>query len=83
MTLIFFMFLTLSSILPTSANAYLDPGTGSYVFQLLIAFMVGIAFSVKIYWVKIKLFFARVFGKKKNTSDTAPDSLEKPAEDEK
>lgn len=39
------------------AYAYLDPGTGSYVVQLIIAALVGAGFAVKIYWGKIKGFF--------------------------
>jgi hypothetical protein len=43
---------------PLSAHAYLDPGTGSYIFQLLIAGLVGIGFVVKVYWKRIRSFFA-------------------------
>ena len=48
---------------PPFAYAYLDPGTGSYVFQLLIAGAVGLGFLVKVYWNKIKLFLTRLFSK--------------------
>lgn len=48
-----------------NAYAYLDPGTGSYIFQLLIAFLCGAAFTIKIYWGKIKLMFKR----KKDSND--------------
>jgi hypothetical protein len=48
---------------PPFAYAYLDPGTGSYVFQLLIAGAVGLGFLVKVYWSRIKLFFTRLFSK--------------------
>lgn len=40
---------------------YLDPGSGSYIFQVLIAALVGAAFLVKVFWQQIKTFFARVF----------------------
>jgi hypothetical protein len=39
------------------AHAYIDPGTGSYVAQLIIAALVGAGVAVKIYWGKIKAFF--------------------------
>ena len=42
---------------PSSAHAYLDPGTGSYIFQLLLAGIVGFLFILKVYWKKIKAFF--------------------------
>ncbi len=50
---------------PGRAWAYLDPGTGSYLFQILIAALVGGLFAVKIFWSRIKLFFQGLFGKKR------------------
>ena len=44
--------------LPRTAYAYIDPGTGSYLFQLLIAGLFAGAFAVKIFWKKIKAFFS-------------------------
>lgn len=41
------------------AHAYIDPGTGSYVIQLIIAGLVGVGFAIKIYWGRIKSFFSR------------------------
>ena len=48
-----------------SAHAYLDPGTGSYIFQLLIAGAVGLAFAVKIFWGRIKGFFTSLISRSK------------------
>jgi hypothetical protein len=45
------------------AHAYLDPGTGSYIFQLLIAGAVGLAFVIKVFWGRIKGFFAKLFSR--------------------
>jgi len=43
--------------------AYLDPGTGSMILQLLIAFLVGSFFILKNFWKRvisaIKGFFKR------------------------
>ena len=36
---------------------YLDPGSGSFLIQLLLAALIGGGFAVKIYWKKIKAFF--------------------------
>ena len=36
--------------------AYIDPGTGSYLIQLLIAGFVAISFTVKIFWKRITKF---------------------------
>ena len=51
---------------PRSVFAYLDPGTGSYIFQIVIAGLLGAAFAVKVFWVKIKTFLMGVFSKQKN-----------------
>ena len=40
-------------------RAYLDPGSGSYIFQILLAGLVGFLFAIKLYWGKIISFFKR------------------------
>ena len=50
--------------LPKTAYAYLDPGTGSYVIQMIIAALVGVAFVIKIYWGKTKTFLANLISKR-------------------
>ena len=54
-----------------SAAAYIDPGTGSYVLQIAIAFLVGLAFSIKVFWKKIVAFLRRTFAAKKGGGDDA------------
>ena len=49
---------------PQTTHAYLDPGTGSYLFQIILAAFVGAAFTIKIYWTKVKTFFVNLFSKK-------------------
>ncbi len=44
-------------------QAYLDPGSGSVLLQLLVAALLGAGFVVKVYWNKIKKFFRRIFKK--------------------
>ena len=46
------------------AHAYLDPGSGSYLLQLLIAGAVGGLFTVKTFWLQIKTFFSNLFSRK-------------------
>lgn len=50
-------------VLPNSAQAYLDPGTGSYITQLMIGAVVGGGYAFKLYWRQImetlKKFFDR------------------------
>jgi len=43
--------------------AYLDPGSGSFLIQILIALFLGGAFAVRAFWGRIKSFFARLFGR--------------------
>jgi hypothetical protein len=57
--------LILLSLLPVTAQAYLDPGTGSIILQGLIAGIAVAWFTIKTYWYKL----AALFGKK------APESL--------
>jgi len=38
---------------------YLDPGSGSFIIQMLLAGLLGIAVAVRIYWKKIVAFFMR------------------------
>ena len=57
-------------LIPINAHAYLDPGTGSFVVQLIIAAIAGVSFSLKIYWHKIKTkflpFLSKFFKREKN-----------------
>jgi hypothetical protein len=51
-------------LFPRYAYCYIDPGTGSYVFQIVIAAFVALSFAVKVYWQKIRQFVGRLFSKK-------------------
>ncbi len=39
---------------PATASAYIDPGTGSFVIQGIIAAVVGAGFAIKVFWHRIK-----------------------------
>ena len=43
---------------------YLDPGTWSYVIQMLAAASVGLIIGIKTFWQNIKIFFQDLFKKK-------------------
>ena len=45
------------------AAAYIDPSIGSYLFQLLLAGLLGAMFALKVFWGNIKRFFTRAKGK--------------------
>lgn len=46
--------------------AYLDPGTGSYVLQMVIAGLLGALFFIKLSWKKMKNFFSNLSSKRKD-----------------
>jgi len=41
----------------TPAQAYLDPGTGSMVLQLILGGVAGAMVVLKLYWTRLKGFF--------------------------
>jgi hypothetical protein len=61
--------LVAAALSPSRACAYLDPGTGSYVVQVVIAALVGSGFALKIFWRRIADFFRRHFSRR-DTDDT-------------
>ena len=46
--------------------AYIDPGTGSLMIQLLIGVLAGAAVAARIYWVRVKGFFKNLFSTRSN-----------------
>ena len=57
-------------MLPTPALAYLDPGTGSFVIQGIIAAIVGGGFAIKMFWSRIK---SKITGKPLTEEDDSDD----------
>lgn len=39
------------------ANAYIDPGSGSYMLQMVVGAFLGISLAIKVFWHKITGFF--------------------------
>lgn len=52
-----------------STEAYLDPGSGSFILQILLATLLGLGFVLRGYWSKLISFFKR-----------KPDGTEEPEE---
>ncbi|HEX9870996.1 MAG TPA: hypothetical protein VGC99_20850 [Candidatus Tectomicrobia bacterium] len=48
---------------------YLDPGSGSYLLQLLIAGALGALFALRIYWSRIKRTILSWFGRARDERD--------------
>ena len=51
-----FLFAAIVCFVP-DANAYLDPGSGSYLVQMIIAGVLGGFAAIKLYWNRIVNFF--------------------------
>jgi hypothetical protein len=51
------------------ARAYIDAGSGSYLFQLLIAGFVGTVYTVKVFWKRIRGFFGGRMGAQRSEVD--------------
>lgn len=47
--------------IPETAYAYIDPGTGSLILQLILAGILGSLFALKTFWRKVIAFFKRLF----------------------
>ena len=50
-----------------SAFAYLDPGTGSMILQIILGGLAGAAVAIRLYWYKILAMFGF---KRKKPNDT-------------
>ena len=55
--------------LPAWAWAYIDPGTGSMVLQLVIAGILGALYTIKLYWRRISAVLAKLLGRKSSEQD--------------
>ena len=55
------------AINPAPVLAYIDPGSGSVIIQVVLAFALGAAFTLKAYLFRLRSFFS---GKKSNREKT-------------
>jgi hypothetical protein len=46
--------------------AYIDPGTGSLMIQVLIGVLAGSAVAAKIYWARVKSLVRNLFSARSN-----------------
>jgi len=60
---------------PSRAQAYLDAGTGSMIFQVVVATVMGALFILRGYWQKLKDLF------KGRSSDEPDTRVPSPADD--
>ena len=62
--IVLFVIFTSVSYASDKTLAYLDPGIGAMIFQVLIAGFVGLLFAIKLFWRNIKGFFVTIFSDK-------------------
>lgn len=58
-----------SLIFTPQAGAYLDPGSGSYILQILLASVFGALYLLKVYWQRIIHWIKGLFVSTKNCED--------------
>lgn len=54
LTLLLLIISVYTTVFPKDAYAYIDPGSGSYLTQIILGFVFGGLFMVKLYWKKVK-----------------------------
>lgn len=57
-------------LLCSDVAAYLDPGTGSMLLQVILGGIAAVGVAMKLYWHKLRAAFG--MGKKKEPEDEAP-----------
>ena len=50
--------------LSTNAYAYIDPGTGTFLLQAILAFITSFIAAILMTWKRFKFFLDRLFKKK-------------------
>ena len=72
------MILILYFSIPARAYAYLDPGTGSFIIQMIVGGLLGIAFTIGLFWKRVKLWLMNLF-----SGESEPESEEDHEQEEK
>jgi hypothetical protein len=60
---------------------YIDPGTGSYIFQLILAALLGAGFAIRAFRSRIADLFSRLFNRSQKPTHTAAGQDESTAAD--
>jgi hypothetical protein len=56
---LFFVTVIALLFMPLSAQAYLDPTTGSMLISAIVGLFASLVLALKTYWYRIKAFFRR------------------------
>ena len=72
-----FIFILLMSLTSENSYAYLDPGTGGSLIQIIIGMLAAVSSAVVYYWNKIKIFFLGLFKKNNDKENSNKDQSNK------
>ncbi|MET0552306.1 MAG: hypothetical protein ABW221_04670 [Vicinamibacteria bacterium] len=61
-----FLLVALLALAPVPAYAYIDPGTGSFLFQAIAATLIGGIFFVRMSWQRIRERMKRLLGSRRD-----------------
>jgi len=53
------------------AHAYIDAGSGSYLFQIAMAGLLAIAYSIKLFWQRIRTGVSKMVNSRHDTQSPA------------
>jgi hypothetical protein len=56
-------------IFPGVAHAYLDPGTGSLILQVVLAGVLTVLYTIKMYWQQLKFYVSTRLLRRRRTGD--------------
>ena len=62
----------ITCLVAPNAHAYLDPGSGSMMLQMLLAGVAGVALAIKMFWRRILSYF-------RSSKDTQHDDPKTPS----
>lgn len=58
------------------AQAYIDTSTGSYIIQILLAGLMGILLTLKVFWRQVKAYFSKDKTGNDKSSDISEDKTD-------
>ncbi len=73
---LFFKLLFVYLLYLPASYAYIDPGSGSIIVQMMIAGVLSVVFAIKMYWYKLKAAFFRLIGRSKEPATTSEETNE-------
>ena len=61
--------------------AYIDPGAGSLIFQVVLGSALAGLVAIKMFWGQLKVFTGRLIGRKSGNADAQPPEKKEPESD--